>query len=120
VAGYRCEDWEVASDHREATLCVAEQGVSWLQFPLTGVPTERLWMAELLDGKHFPLRAVSFAKDGTTEESRVEVTRIEKKSLAPSQFEPPASYRVIDLAQMMGLANAPMRMPHAPAPPPRP
>src|SRR6185312_3753901 len=61
VAGYKCENWDVASDHREATACVAQDGFSWLNIPmsaLNGVPTEHLWMGELLDGKHFPLRFV--------------------------------------------------------------
>jgi hypothetical protein len=105
VAGYKCENWDVTSDHREATICVAQEGVSWFSIPMTGIPTERLWMAELVDGKHFPLRLVGYAKDGATEENRIEVTKIDKKTLAASQFEYPASYRVVDLAQMVhGLA----------------
>jgi hypothetical protein len=105
VAGYKCENWDVTSDHHEATICVAQEGVSWFSIPMTGIPTERLWMAELVDGKHFPLRLVTYAKDGATEENRIEVTRIDKKTLAASQFEYPASYRVVDLAQMFhGLA----------------
>ena len=34
---------------------------------LNGVPTEHLWMAELLDGKHFPLRFVGYGPDGVKE-----------------------------------------------------
>ena len=102
VAGYKCEDWDVKSDHREATVCVSEQGASWFQIPLTGIPTERLWMSELLDGKHFPLRLIGYDKTGNTESGRIEVTKIEKKPLAASQFEYPPAYRVIDLGQMLG------------------
>jgi hypothetical protein len=102
VAGYKCENWDVTSDHREATVCVSEQGASWFQIPLTGIPTERLWMAELLDGKHFPLRLIGYDKTGNTESGRIEVTKIEKKPLAASQFEYPPTYRVIDLGQMLG------------------
>lgn len=108
VAGISCEDWDVTTDHREASLCVAEQGVSWLRLPLTGIPTERLWMTELLDGKHFPLRFVGYAKDGSTEEARVEVTKLDKKTLPASDFETPPGYQVIDLAQMLqGLRGLP-------------
>jgi hypothetical protein len=114
VAGYKCENWDVTSDHREATICVAQEGVSWFSLPMTGIPTERLWMAELVDGKHFPLRLASYAKDGATEENRIEVTKIDKKTLAASQFEYPASYRVVDLAQMFhgfaGMAGSGMPM----------
>lgn len=100
VAGYKCEDWDVTSDHKEGTLCVSEQGVSWLSLPSTAIPGEHAWMTELVDGKHFPLRFVSYAKDGTTEEQRVEVTKLDKKSLADSQFAVPAGYNVLDLEKM--------------------
>jgi Domain of unknown function (DUF4412) len=101
VAGYKCENWDIASDHREATACVADEGVSWLSLPITGVPTERAWALELMDGKHFPLRFVSYDKDGNTEDGRVEVTKIDKKTLQASEFEYPPTYKVVDLAQMM-------------------
>jgi hypothetical protein len=101
VAGYKCENWDIAGDQREGTVCVAQEGVSWFSIPMTGIPTEHLWMAELLDGKHFPLRFVGYQKDGTTEESRVEVTKVDKKTLPASQFEYPPSYKVVDLGQMM-------------------
>jgi hypothetical protein len=105
VAGYKCENWDVSADHREATVCVAQEGASWFSIPMTGIPTERLWMAELFDGKHFPLRLVSYGNDGTTEASRVEVTRIDKKTPSASLFEYPSTYRVVDLGQMFaGLA----------------
>jgi hypothetical protein len=123
VAGYKCENWDVTSDHREGTVCVAHEGVSWFSVPMTGIPTERLWMAELLDGKHFPLRFVGYDKDGNTEESRVEVTKIDKRSLPASQFEYPPTYRVVDLAQMMaGFGAIPSGMPPPPhaGPPHRP
>ncbi len=105
VAGTKCENWDVASDHREGTVCVAEQGFSWLSFPmsaLNGVPTEHLWMAELLDGKHFPLRFVGYGPDGVKETARVEVTKVDKKTLPATDFEVPPTYAVIDIAQMFG------------------
>ncbi len=111
VAGYKCENWDVTSDHREGTVCVAQDGISWLSIPMTGIPTEHLWALELMDGKHFPLRFVGYEKDGTTEESRVEVTKIEKKSLPDSQFTYPATYKVIDLGQMLAGLGAMPQMP---------
>lgn len=119
VAGYKCENWDITSDHREGTVCVAQQGVSWFSIPMTGIPTEKLWMAELLDGKHFPLRYVAYQKDGTTEESRVEVTKIDKKTLPDSEFQYPPTYRVTDLAQLfqgMGAMPGMAGMPGGPYP----
>jgi hypothetical protein len=108
VAGYQCENWDVSDDHREATVCVAQEGASWFQIPLTGIPTERLWMAELMDGKHFPLRLVGYDKTGTTESGRIEVTKIDKKPLPANEFEYPPTYRVIDLGQMLGATQTMM------------
>ena len=106
VAGYKCEIWDVASDHREGSVCVAQQGVSWFHIPMTGIPTDHAWMTELLDGQHFPLRFVGFQKDGVTEESRLEITKIDKRTLPASQFESPPTYRVIDMMQMLTTLGA--------------
>jgi hypothetical protein len=117
VAGYKCENWDITTTYREGTVCVANEGASWFSLPTTGIPTEQVWMAELFDGKHFPLRYVSYAEDGATEKSRGEVTKIDKKAPAASQFEYPPNYRVIDLAQMFhGLAGVQSGMPMLPHP----
>jgi hypothetical protein len=42
------------------------------------------------------------------EESRLEVTHLEKKALSDSLFEIPAGYRVMDMAAMMGGMGAMM------------
>jgi hypothetical protein len=104
VAGHKCENWDVATDHRQGTVCIAEEGFSWLSIQasvLTGMPPDRQWMGELLDGKHFPMRFVGYGPDGTTETGRIEVTKIDKKTLPASQFEYPPEYTLIDLEQMM-------------------
>jgi hypothetical protein len=101
VAGYKCENWDIATDHREGTACVAQEGVSWFSIPMTGIPTEHAWALELLDGKHFPLRFVGYGKDGNTEEGRIEVTKIDKKTLQATEFEYPPTYKVVDLMTMM-------------------
>jgi hypothetical protein len=101
VAGYGCQNWDVAEEKRKvATVCVADEGASWFHLPITGIPTEYAWSLELLDGKHFPLRAIGYGEDGA-EEERVEVTKIEKKPLAASLFEIPPGYKVFDLMTMM-------------------
>jgi len=116
VAGYKCENWDISSDHKEGTVCVADQGASWLSIPMTGIPTEQAWMLELLDGKHFPLRFVGYAKDGTTEETHIEVTKIDKKPLADTLFQVPAGYKTIDLDKMLQGFGGPggFPIPHIP------
>lgn len=110
VAGYPCEEWDFTSDHREGTACVATQAAPWFSFSPTRPAADRGWMGELLDGKHVPLRFVGYDRDGVTEQRRLEVTRIEKKSLPATDFEPPAGYTVLDLGQMFkqlqGMASA--------------
>ncbi|HEY3233467.1 MAG TPA: DUF4412 domain-containing protein [Polyangiaceae bacterium] len=103
VAGYSCENWDVFEEARKAaTLCVASQGVSWFHFPTLGIPKEYEWVSELFDGKHFPLRAIIYAKAGGGEEARIELTKIDKKPLAASLFQIPVNYPVMDLATMLG------------------
>ncbi len=101
VAGRKCEDWDVSSDHREATVCVAHDGISWFSLPAAALPTEHAWALELLDGKHFPMKFVGYDKDGMTEDSRFEITKMEKKSVPDSAFEVPADFQVMDLDQLM-------------------
>ena len=101
VAGFECENWDVVNpDGAKASVCVGNQGPSWFSLPLTGIATEHAWMAELLDGKHFPLRVVVFEKSGA-EQGRMEVTKIEKKSVDAAKFEIPAGFQTMDLEQMM-------------------
>lgn len=123
VAGYSCEIWEIAEEAKGKVgeACIAHEGVSWFSFPAAHLPGEHAWAAELLDGKHFPLRFVAF--EGGAETGRVEVTRIEKKTLAAAMFEIPAGYKVMDLAQMFGGMGMPSGMPSGMPPgfrPPRP
>jgi hypothetical protein len=117
VAGYKCENWDITREHREGTVCVAQEGISWFSIPMTGIPTEHLWAVELLDGKHFPLRFVGYANDGTTEENRIEVTKIDKHSLPDSEFTYPPTYKVIDLGQMLAGLGAMPGMPPGGMPP---
>jgi hypothetical protein len=110
VAGLSCENWEITEEARKvATVCIADQGASWFRLPITGIPTEYAWSLEVMDGKHFPLRAIGYDKTGA-EQGRLEVTKLEKKPLPASLFEMPAGYKVVDLgammAQLSGLAGA--------------
>jgi hypothetical protein len=99
VAGYKCEIWRVAQATSTAELCIAAQGTSWFNIPLSGVPAEYAWAAEIADGKHFPLRFV--ALENGVEQGRLEVTAIEKKPMPAEAFAVPP-YPVMDLEQMLG------------------
>jgi len=93
VAGYSCEQWKISDPNGEhSDVCVAK-GIS---FPAMG--RHAGWMSSLEDG--FPLRAVSFDTAGK-EKSRMEVTKIDKKSLDDKMFQVPAGYTTQNMDAMM-------------------
>ena len=101
VAGLPCQIWDIRnSDKSKIDICVADQGASFFQLPLTGIPTENAWALELMDGKHFPLRAVLTERDGS-DGGRIEVTKLDKHALDASLFEIPAGYKQMTLDEMI-------------------
>lgn len=101
VAGYRCEDWEISDSRgRTGTVCVANEGAPWLELPTLGLTAEQAWAREIADGRHFPLRFIGYSETGA-EHTRIEVTRLEKKSILDARFELPPGYRMMDLAESM-------------------
>jgi hypothetical protein len=101
VAGMECEDWEFKDEakNQKALVCIAEQDSGWLKFPTKALPDQIAWAAELLDGKHLPLRFIAFK--GDKEEGRLEASRIEKKTMPDASFVVPAGYQTMDLMQML-------------------
>jgi len=93
VAGYSCDVWTATDASGDKTdLCVAK-GIA---FPSMGRAAG--WMAEL--GEVFPLRAVTSDPSGK-EKTRMEVTKIDKKSVDDAKFEVPAGYNTMNMDQMM-------------------
>lgn len=101
VAGYKCEDWDVVSAKGErAQICVASEGTSFFEVPSAGLPEGQAWAKELFDGQHLPLRFIAYDAAGG-EETRIEVTRIERKPVLDTAFAIPADYKVVDLSQLI-------------------
>jgi len=98
VAGIKCEIWRFEQGETSGHACIAEQETSWLNLPGSS-PGEPSWLSAVADGKHLPLRFV--ATDHDQERGRVEVTRVEHKSLAQAMFELPPGYKTASLEQMM-------------------
>jgi hypothetical protein len=95
VAGYSCELWKMTDPGGDRSdVCVA-QGI---MFPVMGRGGGHGWMSQLENG--FPLRAVTYDSAGK-EKSRMEVTKIDKKSLDDAMFQVPAGYTTQDMAEMM-------------------
>jgi hypothetical protein len=95
VAGTDCEDWDIVeAGGKHATVCVAH-GISFFDFSVMrpgGPTTPAGWIEELRAKQAFPLKAVELDPSGK-ELSRMEVTKIEKKSEADALFTIPAGYR---------------------------
>jgi len=111
VANIACEEWEVAEGDDKALVCVASENAGWLKFPTKALPDDLALAAELLDGKHFPLRVIGFSKG--EESGRMEVKKIEKKALPDGDFQVPQGFQTIDVMQMFkafgGAAGAPAK-----------
>jgi hypothetical protein len=107
VAGYKCEDWDMVSPKGERTqVCVSAEGTSFFQMPPAGLPAEQAWAKDLFDGQHLPLRFIGYDAAGG-EETRLEVTRLDKKPIADTTFAIPADYKVVDLSELIkNLAGA--------------
>jgi hypothetical protein len=94
VAGYSCDIWKMTEPSGEKTEACVAKGIT---FPAMGRRAAG-WMSSLEDA--FPLRAISYDPAGK-EKSRMEVTKIEKKSLDDAHFQVPAGYTTQDMASMM-------------------
>lgn len=105
VAGHRCEYWRVHRKgddaSKDADVCLASDLGTFMQ---PSGPMHRgaasAWQAALKGRDGFPLKVVQM--EGGKPVTRFEVTRIEKKALDASLFEPPAGFRKMDMPAMMG------------------
>jgi hypothetical protein len=100
VAGYTCEIWQVTHEGKKTELCVMTDENAWLKLPEAVLPPQLGWAKELADGRHIPLRYVTFDPDGK-EAGRVEVTSVEKKTLPVADFEVPRGFVIVSFDQMM-------------------
>ncbi|HEY1960395.1 MAG TPA: DUF4412 domain-containing protein [Polyangiaceae bacterium] len=95
VAGYSCEEWKITEPNGDKTDLCAAKGIS---FPSMGRSAPS-WAGELGEG-FFPLRVVTTDSAGK-EKSKMEVTKIEKKTEDASRFEVPAGYKTMNMGDMM-------------------
>ena len=87
IAGHKCEHWIIQAEGEESDVCVAK-GLGKFFGMAGGGQREPAWISKL-GSDFFPLR---YAKVGQSAAS-LEVTRIEKRPLDASLFQPPAGYR---------------------------
>jgi hypothetical protein len=99
VAGYDCENWTVSDPTGKKTeLCIA-QGIAF--FDVGGLKagpsaSPSALAKEFREKKSFPLRSIEYDAAGK-ELSRMEVTKIEKKSIPDASFQVPPGYTKLQL-----------------------
>ena len=97
IAGYDCEDWTVSDPSgKKSEVCIA-QGLAFFDLSSLkgGGGASSPLARQFRDEKSFPLRSVELDAGGK-ELSRMEVTKIEPKSIEDSQFQTPPGYTKID------------------------
>ncbi|HTK81520.1 MAG TPA: DUF4412 domain-containing protein [Bacteroidota bacterium] len=112
IAGYECDEWVSDEDGEVARVWgTSKLGNVYEGFLKAmgqwGASKEARdnqgWQNELIDKRIFPMKTV-VTENGTVAESQ-EVTKVEKKSLSASLFEPPPGYKKqamdMDLGKMM-------------------
>ncbi len=115
VAGYSCDKWKVTETNkvthkvRKTDTCLAK-GIGFPDMSM-GHSSAKSWTSKLVADKFFPLRLTT-TEDGV-ETMHMEVTKVDKKTLAATRFEVPAGYTVTDMAEMMkGLQGMQGKPPH--------
>jgi len=97
IAGLDCEDWTAkAPSGKRSEVCIAS-GIAFVDMGSAKSGSSGGGLAkELRDKKLFPLRSVEYDAAGK-ELNRMEVTKVEKKSLDDSEFTVPKDYTEIKM-----------------------
>jgi hypothetical protein len=108
ILGRTCEQLVVKSEDSQTEICGAK-GMGYyagMHRPGMGGSSDAApaWAKELKEQGFFPLRVVTKASDGS-EKSRLEATKVEKKTLDPGLFAPPADYKKFDRGSMPGMGG---------------
>ncbi|MBI3004999.1 MAG: DUF4412 domain-containing protein, partial [Ignavibacteriales bacterium] len=111
ILGYDCDQYIVKEENRETEVWAA-QGLGTFMRPRMGGPMgggrsgmggggqmSAAWEEEIRAKGFFPLRTVT-KNAGGEEESRMEVTKIEKKNLDASLFKAPEGWQKMDVPMM--------------------
>ena len=96
IAGLDCENWTVKDPSgKRSEVCIA-QGIAFFDLNSLKSGAASTFGKELRDKKLFPLRSVEYDASGA-ELSRMEVTKVEKKSVDDKRFAVPADYKKMAL-----------------------
>ena len=110
VLGFRCEEWDVLeADQKKETVCVADTPASFFEVPVSeAMLGSHVWMSQVFDGKHVPLRLVTFDRAGA-ETGRIELTKILREPEDASQFVVPEGFETVDVGKLLRGKASPLR-----------
>ncbi|HEY1959431.1 MAG TPA: DUF4412 domain-containing protein [Polyangiaceae bacterium] len=91
IAGVDCEKWTVHDGGKRSEVCIA-QGIAFFDIGSLKSGQSSALAKELREQKLFPLRDAEYDADGK-ELSRMEVTKVEKKSIPDADLEVPKDYK---------------------------
>lgn len=94
VAGHKCEYWTMEEEQGQVDVCLARDMGSFVAFNNKAIGSAAAWQ-DAIGKNSFPLKVVMHS-DGKEDVALV-ATKVEAKSLDPSLFAPPASYRKMEM-----------------------
>ncbi len=101
IAGYTCDVWKITSKTSHAEACLAEK-LKWIDFTDLAVQSPAFAaIAAVSDFNHLPLRVVAF-DEKNVEEGRMEVTKLDKKTILDTKFAVPPDFQIVELSQLLG------------------
>ena len=114
IAGSPCEVWRIMDKETkklEQEMCVAKgfgkAATFWMDPRELRRSSQPEWVKQLINEGGFALRTIHYGDDGK-EDSRMEATSIERKSLDNTVFTMPADYTKMDREAMMrGMSGGP-------------
>lgn len=116
ILGYTCEEYLMKSkDGTTSAVWVTEEIGAFAGLGGGGMgggrgrgATAQAWENAFAGKNQFPMRVVGLDKKGV-ENFRMEVTKIEKKSVADSEFVPPAGYQKFEMPPMGDMMKGMMK-----------
>ncbi len=106
IAGYACDVWKITSKTSHAEACLAEK-LKWIDFTDLAIQSPAFAaIVAVSDFNHLPLRVVTF-DDKNVEEGRMEVTKLDKKTIADAKFAVPPDFQIVELSQLLGGLGGP-------------
>lgn len=104
ILGYDCQEWDYESDDDNGKVWFAPGIGNWWGTQMAAQsdkldPAQKAMVNMVIEQKLFPMKWESINKSGGVNRT-AEATKVDKKSLDSSLFEPPAGYKELNMPKM--------------------